>query len=132
MKIVLRLTAFTALFLLVACAGRLAQLDEPAPIIVPSGLSEEQVNDAIIKGLYRRGWMVSREEPGRIIADLHLRDHFARINIDYDTSEVVIRYADSRNLDYSVEGGQKMIHTNFNSWLFNLSGDIRNELIRQG
>lgn len=131
MKMHSKLIVIIAVIMLSACASRQAALNDPAPIPVPAGLGMGEVKDAIISAMSNRGWVVNRDERGLLVADLHLRDHFARLNIQYDTDEVVVRYDESRNLDYAVVDGERMIHTNYNSWILNLTGDIRNELARR-
>ena len=120
-----------AVVMLSACGTRQAALNDPAPIPVPAGVSMAEVKDAVISGMTNRGWIVNRQEPGLIVADLHLREHFAQVNIEYDTDEVVVRFQDSRNLEYDVVDGERVIHANYNAWILNLTGDIRNELARR-
>lgn len=132
MKSLYRISVFVLILALAACASRQAALNDPAPIPVPSGISMAEVKDAIISAMTNRGWVVSRDEHGLIVADLNLRDHFARVNINYDTDEIGVEFVDSRNLDYAVVDGERKIHVNYNSWILNLTGDIRNELARRG
>lgn len=122
------LVLLVAALWLIGCATTAPVLDSPRAIDVPPNTTMEEVEDAIVDAMRNRGWAVHEREPGEIIADLHLRSHFARVGISYNTEKVGIEYMDSRNLDYEVVDGQERIHDNFNSWLTNLAGDIRRNL----
>jgi hypothetical protein len=115
-------------FWLVGCATTAPVLDSPRAIDVPGNASMEEIEDAILDAMRNRGWAVHERNRGEIIADLHVRSHFARAGITYNTGAIAIEYMDSENLEYEVVDGQQRIHGNFNSWLTNLSNDIQRNL----
>lgn len=122
------LVLLVAAFWLAACATTAPVLDSPRAIDVPGNATMEEVEDAIVDAMRNRGWAVHERNRGEIIADLNLRSHFARVGITYNTGAIAIEYMESRNLEYEVVDGQERIHSNFNSWLTNLAGDIRRNL----
>ena len=103
-------------------------LVDPAPMVVPPGLSDQAVEKAIRTGVAQRGWVVSRQQPGDMEATLHLRSHVARIGIKYDAMLIQIRYLDSQNLDYEVKKGVPHIHRNYLKWINNIIQDINVQL----
>lgn len=105
-----------------------AVLVDPAPIAVPQGLSDQAVAKAVKLGVLKRGWMVTREEPGYMEATLHLRVHMAKIGINYDQKAVTIRYLESQNLDYEVKKDVRYIHGNYLKWINNVARDISIQL----
>ena len=94
---------------------------------VPAGLSAEQVHQAILSAAPRRGWLLSRDEPGHVVAKLDTRGHTATVDIQYTSTHYSITYRESTNLKYD---GTK-IHKNYNGWVANLNKDIQVELHRR-
>ncbi len=115
-------------FWLAGCATTAPVLDSPRAVDVPADASMEEVEDAIIDAMRKRGWAVHERNRGEIIADLNVRSHFARVGITYNTGAIAIEYMDSENLEYEEVDGEQRIHGNFNSWLTNLSNDIQRNL----
>lgn len=103
-------------------------LVDPQPLAVPAGLSEKDVSQAVRMGVSKRGWIVTRQDPGYVEATLHLRTHMAKIGISYDTQSVRIRYLDSTNLDYEVKKDGPHIHGNYLKWINNVVSDISVQL----
>jgi len=93
---------------------------------VPSGLEQQAVRNAIIDGCSVRNWVAEELEPGHLQCTVQVRSHRATVDIRYDTAQYSISYAGSENLKYK-EG---KIHRNYNSWVQNLNGDIRNALLK--
>lgn len=108
--------------------GRADPLVDPAPIVVPAGLDQGVVVKAIRQALMYRNWMISAQQPGRILAVQYLRGNEADIRIDYDASSVRISYAGSRGLDEHDEKGVRQIHSRYLVWINYLSGDIDTNL----
>jgi hypothetical protein len=104
------------------------ELVDPDPIAIPAGLSSEQVTHDIKRALIGRGWVVTREEDGRIDATLNLRAHVARIAISHGEGQVRIAYVSSENLKFRVKDGRRTIHKNYLSWVNNLVTDISRNL----
>jgi hypothetical protein len=108
--------------------ARAVPLVDPAPIPVPAGLSAKDVSRAIGTGIALRKWVVTKDENGKIDAELHLRDHIARIAIACSTKLVTPTYVSSDNLEYSEKKGVRYIHRNYLNWMKNVETDITNAL----
>lgn len=104
--------------------ARKAELANPDPVAIPSGLSQEQVIKDIKRALVGRGWSITTEQPGEIQSTLNLRDHVARIRVDYDATQVRLSYMDSANLDYVEKRGKRYIHSNYLGWIGFLIQDL--------
>lgn len=117
-----------AMLALLALAGtvhaRSDELADPAPIAIPAGLTDKQINREIQRSLLSRGWRVSDSQPGRIDSVLNLREHEARIRISWDDAQVRIAYVGSVNLDYKEKRGKRYIHSNYLNWMNYLQNDI--------
>ncbi len=109
--------------------ARQVPLVNPDPIAVPAGLVEAKVARSIKAALVGREWVVSEEQPGKIIATLNLRSHMAKIDIAFDSKRVAIKYLDSRELMYAEKKGTTVIHRNYLSWIQNLVTDISRNMI---
>lgn len=118
--------------LLLLAGWREAPLVNPDPIAIPSKATSADVARIVKKALVGRKWVVSDDKPGAIKATLLLRDHKARIAIDWDAKDIRISYIDSENLNYLEKNGKKLIHQNYNSWINNLVVDISGELTLLG
>ena len=121
---------FLLLPLLLLLAGwREAPLVNPDPIAIPAKVSQAEVGKIIKKALIQRKWIVSEDKPGAIKATLLVRDHKARIAIDWNSKDIRISYIDSENLNFTEKKGQKLFHQNYLSWINNLVTDISGELV---
>ncbi len=109
-----------------AWAGAPIQDIENVP--VPDGLDMSAIGTAIIDGCATRNWVASEVGPGHLQCTLYIRSHMAKVDIRYDTETFSITYADSDNLKYDAKDHE--IHRNYNSWVQNLNGDIRTELLK--
>jgi len=118
------LVAFSLLLSAGIAQARKAELVDPSPIAIPSGLTAAQVTKEIKRALIGRGWEVTGEQPGEIDSTLHLREHVANIKVTYDASQARIAYVDSANLDYAQKHGQRYIHGNYLGWIGFLVNDI--------
>jgi hypothetical protein len=105
-----------------------AVLVDPSPIPVPHGLSMKDVSKAVRAGLIQRGWVVAKDEKGKMDAVLNVRTHEVRIALDYDTKQVKVAYVSSENLDYSEKGGVRHIHKKYNQWIDNVVQDVSHQL----
>ncbi|NER61640.1 hypothetical protein G3435_20175 [Pseudomonas sp. MAFF212428] len=91
-------------------------------------VSHEQVKQAIVQTVTKRGWSVRRVTPEQIQADILVRNtFFAAVNIDYSATGYRINYRDSRELDYK----DGKIHRNYNRWVKALDNNILRELKNQ-
>jgi hypothetical protein len=105
-----------------------AVLVDPDPINVPAGLSAKDVSKAIRSGIVQRGWVVAKDENGKIDAVLNVRSHEVRVAIAYDPKQVKITYVSSENLDYSEKNGVRKIHKKYGQWVGNMVQDISRQL----
>lgn len=123
------LVAFTSL----VAAGK-APLRGPAPVVVPTGLTADQVGQDIKRALLGRGWTIAGEQPGQIESPLHLREHVATIRITSNAGQVRFACVDSQNLDYAEKKGVRYIHSNYLGWIGFLINDLSANLegSRQG
>jgi hypothetical protein len=104
--------------------ARKAQLVDPDPVAIPAGLDGTQVVKDIKRALIGRGWSITTEQPGEIQSTLNLREHVARIKVDYDATQVRLSYMDSANLDYVEKKGKRYIHSNYLGWIGFLINDL--------
>jgi hypothetical protein len=119
------------LWLLVFAVGPLAQaapLLDPEPVLIPAGLSESSVAKAIRLGSAKRSWMITKDEPGRMEATLHVRTHTVKVAIPYGVRDLHIQYLSSENMEFEQKKGQQHIHKNYNKWVRNLAVDISAQL----
>lgn len=122
--VLLSLIAFSG-----AASAASVPLRDPSPILLPAGVDERAVVQAIKRALAGRDWQVLNDQPGRIDADINVRNkHNARIRIDYNAQDITIRYVSSINLDYSEQTGTPMIHRNYPRWITFLREDIERNL----
>ena len=105
-----------------------AVLVDPPPIAVPAKLTAKDVSKAIRAAIVQRGWIAAKDENGVIDAVLDVRSHEVKVAIQYDPKQVVIKYVDSKNLDYDAKGGTRHIHKKYNQWIDNMVGDITRAL----
>src|SRR3954452_4366614 len=89
-----------------------------SPIVVQSGRTVEQTEQAILEVLPRRGWTAESVQPGRVVAFLSIRTHLLRVDIRYDAQRANLFYANSDNLSAHIEAdGQVYAHRNVNRWI---------------
>jgi len=88
------------------------------------GATESDIARAIVTAGGSLGWVMKKKEPGHIIGTLRIRDHIAVVDIAYDDEKYSITYNDSTNLKYD----GTVIHSNYNSWITNLSNAISNQV----
>jgi hypothetical protein len=69
-----------------------------------------------------RGWAMSLQKPGHIVATLMTRSHTVAVDIYYTTNTFSIVYKSSSNLDY--DPSTNTIHRNYNRWVRNLEKAI--------
>jgi len=110
--------------LMMASCASLALVYRPR-IAVPDGLTETDVKNAITSTIQAsRYWMLESSDSGKIVATINVRQHQAKVNIDFDSKIVKVDLVSSRNLD---QRGDR-IHENVNNWLSQLETEIRKEL----
>jgi len=87
-------------------------------------LTEDDVRRALVASGAARGWVITPQGPGVLMARLNVRKHMAEARISYTSSSFSITYVTSSNLDYDKDrNGQEVIHRNYNRWINNLRND---------
>ncbi len=119
-----------ALFLLMAF--RQTPLVNPPAIAVTGKISSSQVLKAIRMAFVHRGWTITNVKPGEVDSTLSVRDHVAKVAINYSSTLVRINHVDSTNLKYQKKNGTAYIHKNYLGWVENLSRDIQSNLLLLG
>jgi len=120
-------------FILVLCLVLVLFACRTAPILRPHSegpwrLSMEEMAQSIERAASTRGWVTTREGPGRIGAVIVVRDrHRAEIVIAYSTDNYSIEYRRSENL----LADEDQIHRNYNRWVSELDAAIQQELRQQ-
>ncbi len=106
---------------LVGCRTNPVYNVEGAPVSTSTrAYNLRDVRDAIQQAGVSLGWQMKDVRPGLIIGTLYVRDHMAKVEIPYDRHTYSIIYRDSQNLNYDGVN----IHSNYNSWIQNLSAAI--------
>lgn len=105
-----------------------AELVDPAPVVVPSGISEKELVKQIKKAFVGRNWTIEKEENGSIKATLYLRSHVARVAADYTKDQVNLTYISSENLNYKERKDKRLIHKNYLTWIQNVRNDLNKNL----
>lgn len=116
------------LFVSGAAHARKDELVDPAPVEIPQGLTDKQVNREIQRSLLGRGWNINQAKPRDIESTLFLRDHQARIRVSWDDKQVRVTYLDSSNLNYEEKRGKRYIHPNYLNWMNYLQNDFKANL----
>ena len=113
-----------------AWAGTTERLFEPEPVAVPKGLSETEVEHAVLDAAVQREWLIVSRGPGEMMLRYAPRDVSASVRIAYDSRTVRLAYAGSTNLDYAVSGGERYIHRNYNRWVQHLAVEVLRNMLR--
>lgn len=114
---------------LMGCRTAPVQDFNDMPINTSSGKKPalSKVTQDIIQAGNSLGWQMKKGKPGHITATLNLRKHMAKVDINYSKTDYSIHYKDSRELRY--DGAN--IHSNYNSWVQNLSNAISTQVYNQ-
>lgn len=112
-----------------------------SPHHAPEGASLGEIGQWIAVGASRGGWVLMKQEPGRMTLRLEVRRHVAMVDVTYDETDFSIAYRDSINLNYSEKGKARFvnkrrieipgprIHRNYNRWVNELADEIRISLV---
>lgn len=99
-------------------------VDQPVSRADGKPLTAEDVRRALVASGTSRGWVMTPQEPGVLIARLNVRKHMAEARVDYSATAFSIHYSSSSNLDYGTNRkGEPVIHRNYNRWINNLRND---------
>jgi hypothetical protein len=109
----------------------------PTPHSAPVATSLATISASIRLAANNRGWIITEEAPGIMLASLHVRTHTAMVTIGFDESNYWIEYRDSVNLDYNPNDRRKTktrramkgprIHRNYNTWVAELATNIETQ-----
>jgi len=91
----------------------------------PSG---EQIRKAIVQAGASRDFTAAVQPGNKIKMTYARRDHSLVVEVVFTPKSYSIKYVDSANLGYSMEGGKTVIHPNVNKWLNNLRQGIDRNL----
>lgn len=127
LKKLLLLIAIVISFDAYARAGSVPLVDPPT-MAVPAATAEATIEKAIISSGVRRNWLVTDRQPGVVTLSYAKRGFSVTVKVMYDNSNITIKYADSVNLEYAMNGNTPVIHPNYNRWVNNLAHDIAAEL----
>jgi hypothetical protein len=125
MRQVLVMIVMAAVLVLAGCQRVVPVHNVPeTQVYIPAEGDAGAVREAIVAGARAKGWRVSEEGPGHIVASIAVRSHTAVADIFYDATSYSIQYKDSSNLKYDGE----RIHRNYNKWVILLDQQIQANL----
>jgi len=109
---------------IVGCRSAYVRNVDHAPVQASGKYTTKDVKTAIITAGESIGWGMKAVKPGLIIATIFVRNHMAKVSIEYNKKNFSIQYKDSAGLNYN---GQN-IHGRYNSWIINLEQRINSQL----
>jgi len=143
MNTILRLAAISVSILFITGCVSIIPLKNIDDQVIRSELSEQQVKEAINRGIESAGWSIESEAPGKILASYTRRIHTIAVNIRYTEKEYSINYAYSKNMKINCTddrskgiivtkwpeescGGARpeLIHAAYEKWVENLRSAI--------
>lgn len=95
---------------------------------VTNQITLDQVETAIKRALEYKRWTVKEQLDNKIIAEIYVRTHYAKVEISYDTESYSIKYLDSSNLKRNETHNK--IHRNYNKWIKLLEQEIQGYISR--
>jgi hypothetical protein len=144
MQVILRLIVISASIMFITGCVSFNPLKNINDQAIERKLSEEQVKEAIHSGIEAAGWIIEKEEPGKILASYSVRVHTVAVNIKYTKNSYSINYAYSNNMkafcsDKEESGKQvitksdfvtcgdahpQLIHKAYEKWVQKLKSEI--------
>lgn len=106
--------------------ARSAELVDPKPINV-TNIPFEKIESIIGASLVQKGWVKKKfisEQPRIIEIEFAIRTHRILMQLEYDTTNIKLSYANSENLNYENKKGKKYIHPNYIQWTQALADQI--------
>jgi hypothetical protein len=100
------------------------RVELPVPASAPTS-GATRLRRIILAAARAHDWQLVQERPGVLTLKLQADAHGATIDVPYDDTGFQIKYRESVDLDYAVEGGRAMIHPRYNRWISLLSNEIR-------
>ena len=128
MQSVRKIAVGIAMALVVGSAmARNTEIYEPPQIMWTAGATStpQQLRDRIVAAGQSLGWVVAKDEPGRLELHYNKQDkHQVTIAVQYSETGYQIAYLNSVNLNYEDANGVRKIHPNYNRWIRNLVKQI--------
>lgn len=109
----------------VGCDHRAQPMARSVPVALTSPPEPKALEAAIEVSLAHRHWQIKEHQPGKYVAEFAERGHTATIAVLYDAQSARIDYVDSQGLMYAKESDGEVIHRSYNTWVKNLSNDIK-------
>lgn len=102
-----------------------------APVVgTPPGVDQvAYVHDAIIRAVTGRGWAVTQDAPGMVVATIRKEKLFATVEIPYTANDFSIIHRESAP-EFKYDG--QRIHKHYNHWVDRLRASITAELLGPG
>lgn len=122
---------FLALFVSLSACKRSPILEvEEVPLIVPAGVTEVQVAEAVKSAATSLGWRVSELDSGPLRAEFRSSGgkHRAVVIIKHSMTSLTIQHSTSLNLNYSIERSITYIHPRYNDWVAVLRDSIQRQV----
>ncbi|MBK1612140.1 hypothetical protein CKO44_01480 [Rubrivivax gelatinosus] len=110
-----------------AATARSVPLVEPERVLLPTTSqtqaprSADSVRATIINGAQSLGWVVVKDEPGKLQLKYNKQNkHEVVIDAIYDAEGYQLKYVSSINMNYSGLDTGAEIHPGYNRWIANL------------
>lgn len=114
----------TATLVLSACTSK-AVYNPKESFSTEMGITDSQMQRAIVTALHDRQWNIQSVTPGKVQAAITVRSrHHAEVDIPFTPTSFQIIYRSSWGLDYK----DGKIHGNYNRWVNRLRDNILKEL----
>ncbi len=106
---------------LVAAQAREAPMVETGRVVLTAASGQDAVRSAIIAGSASHGWVVAKDEPGKLTLKYNKQGkHEVVIEAVFDDKGYELKYVDSKNMNYAKNDQGTVIHPNYNRWIANL------------
>jgi len=118
------LVILTLALIIEACST--TKIVESPPMLLSPGIIVNQVESAIRAAInsYNGAWLVEEAYPGSIIAGLHVRNHYMKVEINYSEQGISSHIISSKNLKQD----KNSIHKKALYWQNRLDASIKLEI----
>lgn len=115
-----------SLLAFVICACSTSKIIEEPPVLLPSGITTGEIEAAIRGAInsYNGSWLIEEANPGSIIAGLHVRNHYMKVEIRYSEHDISSHIINSVNLKQDKDS----IHKKALYWQHRLNLSVNLEL----
>lgn len=87
---------------------------------------DKSVYNAILESGKFLGWNMKQTSSDTIVAKIVLRNHIAKVKINFNENSYSIKLLEAQNLNYNK--AENSIHKNYNGWIKNLENQINAKL----